>query len=153
MTETTIQAGIQDTIQSMTEFDNAVVVINDYSIYDDPISQAPYVLIESADDFFSRQDAPTDETTYMIPVTLIERFTDWKATLDGLTTRRDAILTKYNAAGAARSANGITATTIDVIRPDGPIAFVYDAYIAENERSEALPVFVAHRLIFEATEY
>lgn len=153
MTEATIQAGIQAVIQTMTEFANADVVINDYTIYDQSSSRAPYVLIQTADDFSSRQDVMTPETTYQIPVTLVERFTDWKETLDGLTTRRDAILTKFNAVGTARAANGIAALTVDDIRPAGPIAFVYDAYLPEEQRAEAMPVFVAQTLIFEATEF
>jgi len=153
MTEATIQAGIQATIQSMAAFSVADVVINDYGIYDQSSSLAPYVLIASADDFTSRQDAPTAQTTYQIPVTIVERFTDWKETMDNLTTRRDALLTQYNAAGTARSANGLTSTTIDSIRPQGPIAFVYDAYLDESQRAEALPIFIAQTLIFEVTEY
>lgn len=153
MTEATIQAGIQDVIQSMSEFANADVIINDWGIFDQPNVHAPYVLITSADNFISRHDAPTAETTYEIPVMLVERFTDWKETYDNLTTRRDALLTKFNAAGTARSANGIAATTVDVIRPDGPIAYLYNAYLSPEELAEALPEFVAQTLIFEVTEY
>lgn len=153
MTEATIQAGIQDVIQSMNEFNNVDVVINDFGIYDQSSVNAPYVMIQSADQVLSRQDSPSAETTYEILVTLIERFTDWKETLDNLTTRRDALLTKFNAVGTARSAAGLEATSIDSIRAAGPIAFVYDAYIAEDQIAEALPVFIAHTLIFEALEY
>ena len=153
MTEATIQAGIQDVIQSMGEFATASVVLNDYSIYDQSSSKAPYVLIQTADDFSSRQDAPTAITTYMIPVTLVEKFTDWPTTLNNLTTRRDALLTKFNAVGTARSADGLEATSINAIRPAGPIAFVYDAYLSESEQAEALPVFVAQTLIFETEEF
>ncbi len=153
MTEATIQAGIQDVIQSMDEFDNVDVVINDYSIYDQSSSLAPYVLIQTADDFDSRQRVKTAETTYQIPVTLVERFTDWKETLDNLTTRRDALITKFNATGTARAADGLTATTVEAIRSGGAIAFIYDAYIPESERDEALPAFVAQTLIFETEEF
>lgn len=153
MTEATIQAGIQDVIQSMIEFANADVVINDWGILDQSSSDAPYVLITSADNFTSRQDVTTAETTYEIPVMLIERFTDWKETYDNLTTRRDAILTKFNAVGTARSADGLTATTVDVIRPAGEITQLYDSYLSPEELAEALPTFIAQTLIFEVTEF
>jgi hypothetical protein len=153
MTEATIQAGIQDVIQAMPEFAGADVVINDWGIFDQSSSHAPYVLIQSADEVTSRQDVKTAQTVYMIPVMLVERFTNWKETYDNFTTRRDAILTKFNAVGAARSANGIAATTVDVIRSEGPIGEVYPAYLEPEERAEALPEFVVQTLIFETEEY
>lgn len=153
MTEATIQAGIQDVIQAMPEFANADVVINDWGVFDQSGSHAPYVLIQSADELISRQDAPTAATNYMIPVTLIEWFTDWKETLDNFTTRRDAILTKFNAVGSARSANGSASTTVDVIRTEGPIGQAYPAYLKPEEQAEALPEFIVQTLIFETEEY
>jgi hypothetical protein len=153
MTEATIQAGIQDVIQSMSEFAGADVVINDWGIFDQSSSHAPYVLIQTADDVNSRQDAPTADTSYMIPVMLVERFTDWKETLDNFTARRDAILTQFNGTDDSRSADGLAATSIDAIYAEGPIGEVYPAYLADEERAEALPEFIVQTLIFEAREY
>lgn len=152
MTEATIQAGIQDTIQAMTEFANADVVINDWGIFDQTSSKAPYVLIQTADEFRSRHDLGAPENIYHIPVMLVEVFTDWPETMNGLTTRRDALLTTYNTGGNQRSAGGIP-VTIDEIRPQGPIAFIYDPSIPDNQLAEALPIFVAQTLIFEVKEW
>jgi hypothetical protein len=153
MTEATIQAGIQDVIQAMPEFANADVVINDWSVFDQSGSHAPYVLIQSSDELSSRQDAQTPNTFYMIPVTLIEWFTDWKETLDNFTTRRDALLTKFNGTEDDRSANGLESTTVDVIRTEGPIGQAYPAYLEPDEQAEALPEFIVQTLIFETEEY
>jgi hypothetical protein len=96
MSEATIQLGIQAALRAMSEFEDADIVINDWSVLDQSSSAAPYVIIENADDFTSRQDTVTPVTRWEIPLTLIERFDDWQPALDNLRTRRQAIIDKIN---------------------------------------------------------
>lgn len=153
MSEATIQSGIQAVIQAMTEFSDGDVVINDWSILDQGNSAAPYVIIENADEFVSRQDAPSDQTTWQIKITLIEKFIDWDTTLNYFRTRRQAIIDKINAVGTARSAGGLAATTIDVVRSGGPIGYIYNRYIPDDQLAEAMPDFISQLIILETEEF
>ncbi len=148
MSEATIAAGIATAIKAMSEFANADVVHNDFGIYDKQDS-APFVLIGSCDNFERRQDVQTAETTWHIPVRLIELFIDWPTTLDNLRTRRQAIIDKINS-GDSRSA-GKLQVTIDVIANSGPITSVYGMYI-EDQR-ESIPIYLEQDLILTCTEY
>ena len=152
MTEKNIQDGIQDTLQSMTEFADADVVVNDWSILDRGSTAAPYVIIENSDGFTSTQGTMTGNVSYEIPVTLVEAFSalkGWKTTLDNFLTRRDAIITKYNAVGAARAANGLSAVDIHTIRTDGPPE---PWYRGEVDPTMSNPTYYIQRFIFEVDE-
>ena len=70
MSEATIAAGLATAIKAMDEFADADVVHNDFGVYGKQAG-APYVLIGSTDNFESRQDVTTPETTWQIPVRLI----------------------------------------------------------------------------------
>ena len=154
MSEATIMAGLQTAIQAMEEFKNADVVINDWDVLSQTgaKSRAPFVIIESSDDFESRQDVQTPETTWNIKVTLIEGFGKrWKTTLDNLQTRRQAIIDKIND-DDIRSAGGLDATTIDTITAGSPITEIWNKY--ELEVSEAVPPdWLAQLLILECLEF
>ena len=152
MSETTIQTGIQTAIRAMSEFDNADVVINDWSILDQSSSAAPYVIIENADEFTSKQDTVTPDNTWQIQVTLIERFDNWKSSLDNLRTRRQAIIDKINT-DTIRSAGGLANVTIDEVRAGGPIGYIYNRYLTDEQMAEALPAFLSQLIILSAEEF
>lgn len=150
MSEATIQAAVQDTLQAMAAFAAADIVINDWSILDASTFAAPYVIIETADSVTSRQDTMTPNTRWQIPVTLFERFTNWAETYNNLRDRRQAIIDEFNEIGANRSPGG-GSVTADVIRTDGPVGQWYDPYM--NQDDNPLPVFITQRLILEVEEY
>jgi len=152
MTEKSVQEGIQTSLRSMSEFADADIVINDWTILDNSTSKAPYVLIENADEFDSRQDSVTANTRWQVKITLIEVFTKWSTTLNNLRTRRQAIIDKINAVGTARSA-GQTATTIDRVYSLGPIGYIYDSYIPEDQIEEALPAYVTQAIGLDVEEF
>lgn len=153
MSELAIQEGIQDILQAMSEFADADVVINDWGLLDQSNSNAPYVIISNADDFVSRQDVKTPETTWQIPVTLCEAFSDWPTTLNNLRARRQAIIDEFNTVGDNRSANGLAAVTIDEIRNDGPIQPYYGPYVPAEAQAEVLPQFLNQTLILTVQEF
>lgn len=150
MSEATIQAAVQDTIQAIAAFADASVVINDWTILDGSFDGAPYVLIETADSVTSRQDTMTPNTRWDVPITLFERFTDWATTYGNLRDRRQALIDEFNEIGANRSPGG-GAVTADVIRTDTPIGEWYDPY--QDPATNPLPVFITQRLILEVEEF
>lgn len=152
MSEYAIQQGIQDTLQAMTEFADASVVINDWSILDGPMTGAPYVIITDANNFTARQDTRTPNTKWEIVITLFEQFTDWPTTLNNLRARRQAIIDAFNASGTARSA-GLTAVTIDEIRAGSDITEWYDHYIPQGQLPESSPVCLSQVMILTAEEF
>jgi hypothetical protein len=152
MSELTIQQGFQTAIRAMSEFANADVVINDWRILDASVMNGPWVIIENSDAFDSRQDTVEPETTWNIPINLMEPFTEWQTTLNNLRARRQAIIDKINS-GNSRSAGGLEGTTVDRIRNDGDIMPVYDPYVSEATRHEAMPIFLTQRIVLEATEF
>jgi hypothetical protein len=151
MSESTIRSGLATAIKAMTEFEDADVVINDWSILDKPAIKAPYVIIETADTFDSRQDTMTPQTTWSIPIVLVEKFTKWSTTLGNLSTRRQAIIDKINS-GTVRSA-GLDGVTIDRVYNDGDIIEFYRKFQDPEKSQNALPVFLMQRIILEAEEY
>jgi hypothetical protein len=153
MSEILIQEGIQDVIQAMDEFSNADVVINDYAPFDFSSLEAPYVIIENSDEMESTQDGFSPNTTWNIQIILIERFIDWETTQNNFRTRRQAIIDEFNSEGNARSAGGLEATNIKSIRTGTPVLEWYDPMLAENQRTNALPVFLFQRLILVTEEF
>jgi len=151
--EAGIQTGIQAILQSMTEFADADVVINDWSVLDQPNENAPYVIISNADEFDSKQDVKTAETTWQEVITLVEAFSDWATTLNNLRTRRQAIIDKFNAVGSARSAGGLAATTMDRLRSEGPITPYYGPYVPQDQLAEAMPIYLMQSLLMQVEEY
>lgn len=150
MSEATIQTGVQTILQGVTGFASASIVINDWSILDKSNSGSPYVLIETADNFVSRRDTMTNNNRWDIPLFLIERFIGWEDTLNNLATHRQAIIDEFNEVGSNRSPGG-GAITADVIRNEGRIVPLYDAYAVN--KNEAIPIFLAQRIILEIEEF
>jgi hypothetical protein len=152
MSEEGIQMGLQAALQAMGEFADADVVVNDYAIYDQSSLGAPYVIIENAGEFDSQQDAETPNTTWHIPLVLVERFTGWQEARDNLRNRRQAIVDKINS-GALRSAGGLEGVDVRRVRSGSEILEWYDPYIPEEVRKEALPAFLYQRIIVEVEEF
>jgi len=151
VSEKSIQEGIQSIIQSMTEFEDASVVINDWSILDYSSFYAPFVIIENSDQFESRQDGVTPNTVWQVPINLFEVFSGWEDTLTNFRARRQAIIDKLNT--SPNRAAALTQVTIDRIYPDSEIEQVYSRYLKPEEEANALPVFLVQRIILEAEEY
>lgn len=150
MSERAIVEKIQEVIQGLPEFEAADVVINDWRIFDRPNIEAPYVLLETSDDFDSQQIVRTPEQIWGIPITLVENFIDWQETYDNFMNRRQAIIDAFNGTNDARSASGLN---IYRIRNEGAITPFYDKMIPADLQPEALPVFIMQRIILEAKEF
>lgn len=147
--EKAIQDGLQTLIQAMSQFANADVVINDWTVLDGSTLSAPYILITNADDFNSQQNVSSPETRWNIKIILVERFLDWKTSLNSFRQDRQALIDQLNS-DDNRSANGITAFTIDVLRSNGPII---GGYLTEEPERGETPIFLLQEMIAECEEY
>lgn len=152
MSEKLIQEGLQSIIQGMSEFASGDVVINDWGVMDGAVENAPYVIVETARDFESRQDGQSAVTRWEIGLVLVEAFTDWKETLDNLRDRRQALLDEFNA-GDNRSANGLSGVTVDRIMSASTIKEYYSRYLSEEQRKEAHPVYLFQRMTAVCEEF
>lgn len=149
MSEATIQTAIQDTLEALAEFQPGAVVINDWRRLDASLQLSPYAIIETADQFNSRQDSLTPVTQWVIPVTILVRFTDWQASYDALRDLRQAIVDGFNAVGDDRAPGG-GSVTASVIRSEGPVGEWYDNY---NGQPGPAPIFITQRLALEVEEF
>jgi hypothetical protein len=152
MSELTIQQGIQAAIQAMDEFADGDVVINDWSVLDGETSNAPYVIITTADDFDSRQDTVTPNTRWDIMIYLVVRWLTWNDTLTDFRDYRQAIIDKINS-GTGRSAGGIAAVSVNRIYNGSGIEPVYDPYLTPEQLPEAMPDFLQQLIVLETEEY
>lgn len=143
MSEATIQAGIQATIQALVGFDNTDVVINDWSVLDDPNTNGPYVIIETASVFVSRQATAAASGKWDIPVTLFCRFVDWETTSNAVRDNRAAILTAFTASGARSPAIN---TSVNEIRGSELV------HIPNPNMPDGDPIFIAAPMVFDTEE-
>lgn len=150
MSEISIQQKVQAVIQALALFENADVVINDWSIFDRPNIEAPYVLIEVSDEFESVQVVMTPENRWAVPLNLVEAFTDWQETYNNFRDRRQVIIDAFNGTGSARADSGLN---IERIYNDGAITPYFDKTIPAELQSESLPVFIMQRIIMEGLEF
>ncbi len=154
MSEAAIAAGIKTTLQAMAEFANADIVDNDYGVMDGDMSQAPYVIIGTSDDFISEQDTQDHLTIWDINITLIEAFDTWETTLGTIRTNRQAILDIYNSTTSnARSAGGLEGVSINEIRADGPLVPVYPNWLDPDLEADSDPIYIMAPMIFVCEEF
>ncbi|MCC6192064.1 MAG: hypothetical protein IT318_23795 [Anaerolineales bacterium] len=153
MNGTAVQAAVQTIIQNMSEFENADVTINDWRLLDQSTVSAPYVIITNPVDIDSSKDSSDTQDTYILPLILVEPFTEWKTTLDNLRNRMEAIFTAFNAIGTARSAGGIEGTNISRVRTDGPTTEYYGPGVDPQNIDEAMPIFLMQVIALFVEEF
>jgi len=149
MSEKSIAEALQDTFQALETYENADVVINDWSILNRSFLCAPFIHIETAGEFEARKDTYNDQTTWNIPVTLLVRYKNNEDAYNDFRKYRQEILNTMNTDGN-RSA-GLNAVTIDIIYSDGGIDGVFNKEVQNPEY--AIPDLIAQRMIFVAEEF
>lgn len=151
MSEKVLAESIQSELLRLTSlFSEGDVVINDWSILDGSSERAPYVNIETSDDV-NLVDIQSDRrVTWLIPLTITVRFTDWDGSLIALRDCRQTVIEHLLQTEEFLEANGKLAWGLRGLRNEGRVAGVYDKY-PENE-AEALPVFVSQKLICTVEE-
>jgi len=153
LSELVIQQAAQDTLQDIEAFKNASIVINDWTILDGSAQNAPYVVIQSADEFRSRQDTTTPETNWNIILNVFVKFESYTKTYREFGLLRQAIVDEFNLVGGNRSAGSTSAVTADVIRNGSAILDIPDKNMTAQEQIGADPLFLAQQIILEVREF
>ena len=150
MTEAARLTSIQSSLQSMSAFTNAQVVINNISILDEDASgYGNYAIVYSSDDFDSMQETKVPQTRWDVSVMIVVAFVDWETSLNAFTTLRDAVLAEFNSTSEAnRCGDGVYISTI---RAESPIEGMFDAFI--DFTPDSVPDFISQRMIFVTEEY
>ena len=150
MSEQSIHTATQATLKSIESFQNASIVINDWTVLDDSTQNAPYVIIQTADEFRSEQPTMSVKTRWDVYLNLIVRFEDDETTYNEVRRLRQTIIDEFNLVGGNRSAGGAENVTADVIRNGSDILGRYDRNIGNDP--EADPLFLGQLIILEVRE-
>lgn len=150
MSEATLQADLQREFLRITPtFSTGDVTINDWSILDGPNANAPYIIIQSSDDFVIGSIQSVAKRAWSIPFMLVVRFQNWGTSEAELATTRQTVLDwLVNKSFASQS--GALNFGIRSIRAGTPIGYIYDRYV-ENE-TESLPAYISQTLIVDIAE-
>ncbi len=123
--EIDLQKGLQTQIQSLDEFNNEYVVINDGDLFDAPIGISPIFVINNSDDFDALQASGNRSNGKItIPGTLAIRIGSgkekWKKTLDEFRDVRQVIINHFDNVTGARSL-GLEAVMVVSLSPGSRI--------------------------------
>lgn len=152
MSEATIQAAIKATLQSMSQFADEDVTINNWSVRDGTYTAGPWANIVTADDIRSRQDVVVPENQYDIVVELVYPFVDWETTLNAYRDLRQAMLTAFNTATGERSPGATNADLVE-IRNTSPLVWVANPNLSGEQQANADPIALLQTFVFETREY
>jgi hypothetical protein len=148
MTEKTIQEAIQIVLIATATFDTGDVTINDWGVLDKSTENAPYTIIETADEFESLFRVDSDENTYQVILNLVERFVDWDTSKTAFRDTREIVR-----AALADPNNAVSGLAVRSVRSGGPISPIYETYGQSEIQADALPTFLTQRLIAECQEF
>lgn len=148
MTEKTIQEAIQAVLVATATFDTGDVTINDWGVLDQSTANAPYVIIETADEFESLFRVDSDENTYQVILNLVVRFVDWDTSKTAFRDTREIVR-----AALADPSNATSGLAVRAVRSGGAIIPIYDAYAYADEQPDALPAFLTQRITAECQEF
>lgn len=142
MNQLTYQSAVQDTIQALSEFGDADVVINDYSILDGPVDE--YVIIENLQTGrITEGMGGVEAGTFELPFAIYVPFVDWKTSLDTLRNREDAVINGFN--GDDWSASGTPNVAIMFVRLENRI----ELYDPASEQTISDPVYLVRPVVLE----
>jgi len=148
MTESAIQSALQTVLLATATFDTGDVTINDWGILDQSTANAPYVIIQTADEFESLFRVDSDENTYQVILNLVVRFVDWDTSKNSFRDTREIVR-----AAIADPANAVSGLAVRSVRSGGPINPIYDTYGQAEIQEDALPTFLTQRIIAECQEF
>jgi hypothetical protein len=149
-TEQTIQEALQTIFQGMDEFGNDDVVINDWSVLDNPIEDSPYIIISNSDDFEASQPGKTQVTDWAIHITIFQQFSEWSTSFNLFRDSRQAIISVMVDGNRTLGLPGLNLKTIE---NEGPIEPYFEPYLTPEEIQEAIPIFIFQRFIFNFEEF
>lgn len=154
ISEQTIQEAIRDALRAMSIFDDGDVTINSWTFLDLPTAGGPYVVVETSDEFVSRQQTQTATNDFNIPFTLFEvvDISSDANTLNNFRDHRQAILDAANT-GTVRTASAQAGMDITEIRNEGAITPWFDPQIPSDQLAYASPLYLYQRMILVCSEF
>jgi len=154
-TELQLQEGAQTVLQGIEGLQPISVVVNDWSILDRPMVDAPFVLIVNADDFNSTQVTVTATTGYTLRLWLIVALAnaDWKAAYDEFRDYRQQIIDKFNEEGTNRSLGGLDGVNVTRIFSISDIGYIYPPNVDPDNQPDTIPDYVAQFIGLEIEQY
>lgn len=154
MSEATILSGLKTALLSMEEFASGEVVIDDWDLITKGETQAsPFVILETSNEFVSRQDTQTPDTIWQIVLFLLVEYDGrWETSKAAFRTARQAIIDKINTS-SVRSAGGLAGVTIDEVRSNGPIGYYFEPQLDPDDIAYADPLYLVQEIILSAEEY
>ena len=148
MDQSTYQSAVRDTIQALAAFADVDVVINDYTILDGPVTNAPYVIIGNVVTArITERMGGIEEGTLELPFAIYEAFDGWETSLNNLRDREDAVINGFN--GSAWSANGAAGVSIQFVRLEARL----ELYEPGVEEPMSDPVFLVRPVVLEMELY
>lgn len=152
MSEAIIASAIQSRIQGLDQFASADVTLNDWDILDGPVSGAPYVIIETADEFEITQPTRVRNETYAIIVRLFEHFIDWGTAKEAFKVTRQAVIDEFMPPPTTdpTATPGGEGYMLTAIGAGSAIEEVYDKSVTtEADLAGATPYFLSQVIIFD----
>ena len=151
MSEVDIQTDLQRELLNLTSiFQTGDVTIGDWSILDGSSANAPYAIIEMADDFSVSGAQSEWNGTTSIPFTLIVKFIDWDTSMLAFRDLRQSVIDALKSTMYYNSSSVTLGWGLRSIASASGIDPVYDRY--EANPSESIPIFLSQRIILEVEE-
>jgi hypothetical protein len=147
MSEKAVQTALQAFLKAMPEFQDDSVTICDWSVLDGPVIYAPYAVIEPANEFEVRWETSEPQSTWNEVVNIYVPFFDWGESRAALRDLRDAIISRLN------DPDAVLGLAVRSVRSGSPIGEVYNGYIPEDQRPDALPIFLTQALLVLCEEF
>ena len=158
--ESAVQTAVAVFIRTLTEFADADVVINDYSILDGSIDKFPVVIVTTADNFRATPATGGERNDFFeVPVVLYEKFIigkdaagkGWQKSLDNLRDRRQAIVDKVFT--GSNSSIGTAGLKVNEVRNEGPIDSLYNPKLNEVQLKDAMPIMLSQTIIISLESF
>jgi len=148
MSEKTIQEALQTVLVASATYSSGDVTINDWGVLDGPTANAPYVVIQTADDFNVSFSVASDESTWSEILNLVVRFVDWDTTLTAFRDNRQSTISALSS-----PANGTVGLAVRNVRSGGPIVPIYETYADADIQADALPAFLTQPIVADCQEF
>lgn len=151
MSEAILQADLQrELLRLSSTFSSGDVTIDDWSILDGSSQNAPFVIIETADDT-THVDIQSDESsTIQIPFWIFVRFLNWGSSAEALRDVKDTIISALRKVENYLPASSVLGWGLRTIRSGSPVGEYYNKY--DENLSENIPVFRTQLIILEVEE-
>ncbi len=153
--EKIIQEAFRRMLLTLDRMDGRPVVINDWDItnritQDDRFS----MIIETADEFISRQDTLVAVNNFTVKLTLLVLYLEDKQAYDDLRDIRQDVLDLFNSPSErARSAGGLDGIDIPQIDAGTPVLPIYEQYMTPEEMATAIPSIIYQTLLIHCEEF